>query len=333
MQTRIWKTDNIRPAQKTLKKAALLLKQGQVVAFPTETVYGLGALALNKEAVNGIFKAKNRPPDNPLIVHISHIGQINDIAFAGEIVFLLAKHFWPGPLTLVLPKKENVPANVTAGLNTVALRMPANNLALKLINEVGSPLAAPSANASGRPSPTYAHHVFADLNGKIPLILDGGAVNIGLESTVLNLSSPMPQILRPGRITPEDLYPLLGEVKTVIGDACRPPSPGMKYTHYSPEAKVILSPAENLNFCLEKYGKHSTLTICWEESAALLPKDAARLIIGKKGDCEAYARNLFAFLRRGDELGAEYIIAEESDEKGLGAAIMNRLRKAAGEPA
>lgn len=330
METLIYKVDINNPEQKNIEKAADLLKDGQVVAFPTETVYGLGAVATNTQAVSKIFQAKGRPGDNPLIVHIENISEIENIAYFDDRVPALAEAFWPGPLTIVLPKKDSIPPSVTANLDTVAIRMPANAIALSLIKAVGAPIAAPSANTSSKPSPTKAKHVFDDLNEKIPLILDGGSVDIGLESTVLDLTKDTPRILRPGKITAEDLRPILGEVLFAhMEEPEKPASPGMKYAHYAPEGQVILCSSKDIVKLWHENMHYAPFVICWEESAADLPAEANAIILGKAGDLESYAKNIFMALRLCDTYNAVCILIEEVPEVGLGLAIMNRLKKAA----
>lgn len=329
METIVYQLDALNPDQACLDQAAALLKEGQVVAFPTETVYGLGAVATNAEAVAKIFQAKGRPADNPLIVHIAQIQELEEIAYADQRAYQVAEAFWPGPLTLILPKKDVIPEAVTAGLSTVAVRMPAHPIAQALIKATGAPIAAPSANISGKPSPTQAQHVLDDLAGKIPLLLDGGTVEIGLESTVLDLCSVIPQILRPGKITAQELTPLLGRVLQAPSQAPLQPScPGMKYAHYAPQGQIILSQTGQLSQAWQKYRQENPCVICWEESSQLLPEEANLIILGHRGDYTAYAKNLFTALRLCDTCQASYIIIEEVAEEGLGVAIMNRLRKA-----
>ncbi len=330
MMTRILTPDEIN-------EAARLLAEGGVVAFPTETVYGLGANALDLRAVEAIFKAKGRPQDNPLIVHIGEKHQVE--AFAREIppqARLLMNRFWPGPLTLVLKKTEQIPTVVTAGLDTVAIRVPDHPIALALLQHTEFPLAAPSANLSGRPSPTRAEHVYADLKGKIPAILDGGETGWGVESTVLDCTTWPFRLLRPGGITLEDLRLLVpvyygepqGEEQEV------PRSPGMKYRHYAPEAKVFLitgggSRAKILELS-EPYIQRGegVGVMTWDERAHLYPALTV-LPMGPTGDLDALAHNLYHLLREADVLKLRILFIEGVSEDNLGLAIMNRLRKAA----
>jgi len=246
INTRVVKVDPENIDYNIIKKAAEIINRGGLVVFPTETVYGIGADALNDEAVDKIFKAKGRPQDNPLIVHIADFNQLYDLALeVPEKAELLAERFWPGPLTMILYKKEILSDKITAGLNTAAIRLPVNEIALALIKESNKPIAAPSANTSGRPSPTEASHVIEDLMGKVDMIIDGGSTYIGLESTVVDMTGSVPMILRPGGVTAEDIRSVLGECEydpAIIksDEAIIPKSPGQKYRHYSPKAKVIL---------------------------------------------------------------------------------------------
>ena len=234
-------------SKQDIETAGKLLKDGELVAIPTETVYGLAADALNGEAVANIFKAKGRPMDNPLIVHIADLSQVDDlVAFVPPVLEDLAKAFWPGPLTVILEKSDLIPDEVSAGLDTVAIRMPSHPVARAIIKAAGTPLAAPSANTSGMPSPTTAAHVLHDMDGKISAVVDGGPCEVGVESTVLTLCTRVPRILRPGRVTPEDLFDVLGDVDVddaVLGQLAEgavAASPGMKYKHYSPKAEVYI---------------------------------------------------------------------------------------------
>jgi L-threonylcarbamoyladenylate synthase len=307
MKTKIIFLSIKKPEPEKIKAAAEILKSGELVAFPTETVYGIGAV-LKPDAVKKIFLAKGRPNDNPLIVHISNKKQLAELADeVPEIAEKLAEKFWPGPLTIVL-KNKSAPKEVTAGLESVALRMPKNKIALALINAAG-PLAAPSANISGKPSPTKAEHVFDDFNNKIPLILDGGETDIGLESTVVSLVRE-PVLLRPGKITKEQIEEVIGPVR-VLHKSKKPLSPGMSYKHYSPDAKIILFSRDELEKLKEKYADKKTEVIFHE-------------------NVEDSAKNLFSKFREADKKGAEIIFAEKVEEKGFGMALMNRLKKAAG---
>ncbi|HIU09951.1 MAG TPA: threonylcarbamoyl-AMP synthase [Candidatus Avidehalobacter gallistercoris] len=319
-------------------RAAALLRAGELVAFPTETVYGLGANALDPAAVTKIYQAKGRPSDNPLIVHIANETMAEDLAEIPPLAKELMAAFWPGPLTLVLPAKPCLPRVTTGGLSTVGLRMPAHSAAIRLIEAAGLPIAAPSANLSGRPSPTSAGHVLHDMRGKIPLIIDGGEAAAGLESTVLDLTSAVPAILRPGVITAADLVEfipgLTEETRLPHGGVAR--APGMKYRHYAPKARVVLCDQTDI---------YPTYKAAWRQFAAQgnsHPKIAVLATLnGLTGLAEAencfllgenlpqVAQNLFTALRWTDEINADLVLAERFPETGLGIAIMNRLNKAA----
>lgn len=329
-------------ADKAIKTAAKILRQGGLVAFPTETVYGLGADALNEKAVAGIFRAKGRPADNPLIVHIASAEMIDDLAVnVPEEARLLARHFWPGPLTLVLESGGKVPPVTTGGLGSVALRVPRHPVALALLRESGLPVAAPSANLSGRPSPTTARHVLDDLAGRIDAVLDGGPCDVGLESTVLDIRGGNPVILRPGGVTPADISALLGKDCPVAawhpGSSEPPLSPGQKYVHYAPRAPLFLVVGEKERVCAKilelvkrhhQQGEKVGLLLSSGHPAAALAEQVE--ILGKEGDPEAAAAALYDALRRFDRTSVDVIVAEGYEEKGLGLALMDRLRKAAG---
>lgn len=311
-----------------LLKAKDYLTDNNIVAFPTETVYGLGANGLSEEAVAKIFEAKGRPQDNPLILHISSLEMLKDLAICNDDVFKLAKKFWPGPLTLVLPKKENVPLAVTAGLETVAIRMPSHPIALKLIELCNFPLAAPSANRSGRPSPTSARMVYHDLRTLIPLILDGGACDIGLESTVLDLSSPTPKILRPGQISPQQIQPFLANLADYQGlpKSKRPSAPGMKYKHYKPNVKIIL--LKDLNKIEDLLTKEDSLKPAFIGLNNPKSKNDSlkKLIFQNPGDL---AKNLYSLFFKLEQSLFDLIIIEDIQDKEIGLALMNRILKAA----
>jgi len=323
--------------------AARIIKNGGVVAFPTETVYGLGADALNEAAVRSIFKAKGRPSDNPLIVHVQGIAEAARLAELTPLARALVEKFWPGPFTAVLKKTPAIPYIVTAGLDTVAVRMPDNRYALELIRRSGCPIAAPSANLSGSPSPTEARHVYEDLKGRIPLILDGGKAEVGLESTVCDLTGEVPVILRPGGVTYEMLREAAGPVRLSSGLSGQyakmdtPPSPGMKYAHYAPKAQVIVVHAPDCGIFAgslapmlrqENQDGIKTVLLCTIESAAFLG-DTEKIVLGSVKDMRTVARNLFAALRRADEMGADRVYFEALPETGMGLAVMNRIKKAA----
>ncbi len=318
-----------------LTEAAECLKGGGLVAFPTETVYGLGANALNSQAVENIFRAKGRPQDNPLIIHIANremlYSLVKTVPAAAE---KLMDAFWPGPLTIIFEKSDAVPLQVTAGLSTVAIRMPSHPAALYLIEKSGVPVAAPSANLSGSPSTTRASHVIRDLTGRVDYIIDGGACRVGLESTVLDLTGDIPQILRPGGVSLEELRAVLGEVayEPALKDSSKTPkSPGMKYRHYAPKAVLYLLEQgceEKLCEALKKCRAEGKKTGVLRHSSH--PYDADFVI-----DCgttaEAYAGVLFDALRSMDDYGADIIFAElPKDEGGIVPALMNRMLKASG---
>lgn len=320
-------------------RAGELIRTGDLVAFPTETVYGLGGNALDAAAAAKIYQVKGRPSDNPLIVHIAEEAAAEDLAEVSDLARKLMAAFWPGPLTLVLPAKDILPKETTGGLDTVGLRMPAHSAALRLIKAAGVPIAAPSANLSGRPSPTSADHVYHDLNGKIPLIIDGGEAAAGLESTVLDLSSAVPAILRPGVITAADLAEFIPglseETRLASGEVAR--APGMKYRHYAPQAQVLLcQPSELYETYLAEYQRLLESGIAEPKIAVLATMDGLCglaqaencFLLGEKP--EHAAQNLFAALRWTDEIGADLVIAQAFAEKGVGIALMNRLKKAAG---
>lgn len=329
--------------EEKLKAAGNILKQGGLVAFPTETVYGLGGDALNKESSHKIYAAKGRPSDNPLIVHICTFEDIYSIAReVPKEAELIAKAFWPGPLTMILPKADKVPLETTGGLDTVAVRMPSHPVARKLIAYAGGYVAAPSANTSGKPSPTVAKYVIEDMAGKIDAIIDGGEVGIGLESTIIDLTVTPPQVLRPGYITWEKLAAVLGEVDTDVtimsadsGQA--PKAPGMKYRHYAPKGDLTIvqgatehvvayinQQTENDRSVGEKVG-----VIATEETKQQYLADVVKSV-GSRRDEESIARHLYTILREFDDEGVTRIYSEGFDADGFGQAIMNRLLKAAG---
>ena len=324
-------------------KAAEIIKTGGLVAFPTETVYGLGANGLDENAVPKIYEAKGRPSDNPLILHISEFDEIENIVKEiPDVAFVLADEFWPGPLTMVFKKSDIVPYRTTGGLESVAVRMPSNKIARELIKTAGVPVAAPSANSSGRPSPTKADHVLRDLDGKIDMVIDGGTVDIGLESTIVDVTGEVPVILRPGFITEEMLSEAIGRVKT--DDAVKnlspdkdlkPKAPGMKYRHYAPQGKMTIykgKPEKVVKIINEETAKSEgkkTAVLATDETKRYYKADIV-ISLGNREDCESIAHNLFDALRSFDDMGAEIIFSEGFDESRLGFAIMNRLHKSAG---
>lgn len=333
MDTKIFKA-----TEKEIEKAGKIIKCGGLVAFPTETVYGLGASALSSDAAEKIYAAKGRPSDNPLIVHICEKSQICDIAesIPHEAQIVIDK-FMPGPVTVILRKKEIIPDTVTGGLDTVAVRFPKNEIAVSLIKSAGVPVAAPSANLSGKPSPTKAKHVMADMTGRIDAVIDGGDCTVGVESTIIDFTSQKPVILRPGGVTAEELRDAGVDVeidrnilKSVSPDE-KPKCPGMKYKHYSPDAEVIVIEGE-------KDAVRQKIKSMLEEMngriAGVLTMYGAEydnaVILSAGGSNKEYAKNLFSALREFDELGVEVVLAEFCESDGYGLAVKNRLYKSAG---
>ena len=331
-----------RPEIDKIRIAADVIRTGGLVAFPTETVYGLGADALNTEAVASIFRAKNRPVDNPIIVHVADKEEVykltKDIPVIAEE---LMDFFWPGPLTLILKKSEIVPYVTTGGLETVALRMPDHRVPLALIAESGVPIAAPSANPAGKPSPTNAKHVIEDLGAKVDMILDGGPTMIGVESTVLDLTASKPKILRPGGITAEELVDILGtieihpfRIKMEIGV---PFSPGMKHKHYAPNSDMIVVEGDDFGIIVRKVQeladehmrKGKKVGIMATSESPAYDADIVK-IAGSRADPRTIARNLFEILRGFDDQRVDIILVEGVETKGIGLAIMDRLERAAG---
>lgn len=342
MRTVYYKVDPVKPDRGVLEAAAQLLRQGGLVAFPTETVYGLGANGLDARAVAGIFRAKGRPADNPLILHIAAPGQLDQLAVAVPAsARALIERYWPGPLSVVVQRQPHVPAAVTGGLDTVAVRLPDSLIARELIRLAGVPVAAPSANTSGRPSPTTAQAVASDLAGRIDAIIDAGPCAIGVESTVVDCTTPVPTLLRPGGITYEMLLAVLGAVEidpALAGSPAVPRSPGMKYTHYAPAAPLFLieTGPESTAGLLQREvtralaaGK-SVGAIVSAETAPLLPAPVITAVYGPQGGADIIAANLYNALRSFDEQAVDVIYAEGITEQGLGLAVMNRLRKASG---
>ncbi|MCX8194883.1 MAG: L-threonylcarbamoyladenylate synthase [Candidatus Micrarchaeota archaeon] len=340
MKTRVLKASGKSTPSRAISEAASVIKKGGLVAFPTETVYGLGANALNPKAVRRIFRAKKRPMDNPLIVHISSRKWLRHLAKeVPPMAQALAKRFWPGPLTMVLKKSAAVPAEVSGGLDSVAIRMPASRVALRLIKKAGVPIAAPSANIAGRPSPTCAKHVLRDLGGSIEAVIDGGSTKIGVESTVLDLTSNPPLVLRAGGITVEELEGVLGRVRlhpAVFGkipakEAAK--SPGMKYRHYAPRAKLVLVEGtgkklqERLQKIADGYLKRGYKVGIIVAGGKANYKASVVKRLGKTA--KEAAKNLFRLLREFDEEKVDIIVAEPVCRKGLGLAVASRMKKAA----
>ena len=331
--TQIILIDPAMPDHIAIQEAATLIRSGQLVAFPTETVYGLGGDGLNPDSLRRIYAVKGRPPDNPLILHIASPDQLSSVAaVVPDIAYTLMRTFWPGPLTLVFPKTPQVPDLATGGLSTVAVRMPDHPVALALLQQAGTPLAGPSANRSGHPSPTTAQHVLDDLNGSIPLILDAGPSVIGVESTVLDITCSPPLILRPGGTTREALEAVIGCLQGVAGLVQRQRSPGTRYRHYSPKARVLLlegAQKETLQARVAEALQHHERLGCllYRLAAEDVPANIKVTRIG--GSVTDYAQRLFSAIRALDGLGLDVIIVEGVPEQGLGVAVMDRLRRAA----
>lgn len=345
MDTIVKKVNDKDITMDCLKEAAKILRDDGLVAFPTETVYGLGGNALDSEASRKIYAAKGRPSDNPLIVHIAEIESLMELASeVPKTAYLLAEKFWPGPLTMILKKSDRVPLSTTGGLNTVAVRMPNNNIALELIRQSGVYIAAPSANTSGRPSPTKAEHVIEDLDGKIDMIIDGGSVGIGLESTIIDLTDEVPIILRPGYITKDMLEKVIGKVEIdqsilqrSVNPDLKPKAPGMKYKHYAPKGDLtivegdtdkVVNLINELTFRKIEQGFHVGI-IATDETKDNYKCGIVK-VIGSRYDDEQIARGLYAILREFDEIDVDTIYSESFAGSNLGQAIMNRLLKAAG---
>ena len=327
----------LAPDGEALQLAARLFQEGELVAFPTETVYGLGANALDAEAVLRIFQAKGRPADNPLIVHIWSEDQLGPLCEVTEAARRLMAAYWPGPLTLLLPKKAAVPDTVTAGLTSVGIRMPSHPVAREMLRICALPIAAPSANLSTRPSPTTAAHVYEDMNGRIPLILDGGACEVGVESTVLDMTGDIPTVLRPGAITPEMIAKVAGDAR-VADSVMRPlregeaaPSPGMKHKHYAPRGRLTILKGKREDVVREiirRYDESENAVIL--ASTGNLPAYGDRRVMDMGPDLSAAAHSLFALLRQADDEGVARLYAEAVSDDGVGLAVMNRMARAAG---
>jgi len=344
LNTEILKINADNIDQEKIEFAARILRNGGTVAFPTETVYGLGANALDEVAVRKIFHAKGRPADNPLIVHISDMKQLDRLVREiPDNAIKLAERFWPGPLTLIFKKSEIIPDVISAGLETVGIRFPSHPIAQELIHASHVPIAAPSANVSGKPSPTIAQHVIDDLMGKVDVIIDGGSVKVGVESTVLDITGGIPVLLRPGGVTVEELKSAVGEVMIdpvvldKVTDHVIPRAPGMKYTHYSPKAQVIVVEGEDekviqkINMLTEQSKKAGLKVgvMAMDHTLHCYHADCI-LSVGNKELPSTIAANLFYTLREFDRAGVDIIYAQSVSEKGIGLAIRNRLNKAAG---
>lgn len=345
-QTKYWSVDNIVDGLEDypqVQEAARLLQCNELIAFPTETVYGLGGNGLEDKTVEKIYTAKGRPSDNPLILHIANRAQLGELVSEvpplGEV---LMEAFWPGPLTLVFPKKPGVAMRASAGLDTVAIRMPDHPLALALIRAARLPIAAPSANVSGRPSPTTAQHVLEDLDGRIAGILDGGPTGIGVESTVVDITGDVPMILRPGGITAEQIAEIIGEVAIdpgILNEETAPKSPGMKYRHYAPQGQMwlvrgdtIAEMTKGIRNAARKAAEEGKKVgiLATEETFREYDEEYTVVTCGERRDLISVARRLYDVLRQFDQASVDVIFAETFPEGGVGTAIMNRLTKAAG---
>ncbi len=335
MKTRIFHPEKENNA---IEEAAAILRRGGLLGIPTETVYGLGADGLNEDAVRRIFEAKGRPQDNPLIIHVPEVGWLERYCEeVPEAAYRLAEKFWPGPLTMILRRKDIVPLRTTGGLETVGVRCPDHSLTRDIIRAAGVPVAAPSGNTSGRPSPTTAEHMIEDMDGKIDGIVDGGPCSVGVESTIIDLTVSPPQLLRPGGLPLEDLRQVLGEitvdkaVTSKMKEGEHPRAPGMKYRHYAPKAPVTVvigSPERSAAWILGTLGKKAGV-ICFNEFAPLFEGHLVHCL-GASADKAAQARHVFDALRTFDDTDVEEIYAQCPDESGLGLAVSNRLKKAAG---
>lgn len=343
MNTKIVKIDPAHPRMEDIREAGRIIREGGLVAFPTETVYGLGGNALDVTASQRIYAAKGRPSDNPLIVHIADIASLLPLVTEiPEAARKLASACWPGPLTMIFHKSSIVPLETTGGLDSVAVRFPSHPIACALIREGGGYVAAPSANTSGRPSPTMAEHVIEDLKGKIEMIVDGGSVGIGLESTIVDFTENIPTILRPGYINEQMLRDILGEVrmdKGLLAENSRihPKAPGMKYRHYAPKGSLLIveGQTDRVAAKIEEMAREKTAAgytvgiIGTDESVGRYSSGIIKSI-GTRSDEESIGRHLYSVLREFDDCGAAYIFSESFDTPKMGQAIMNRLLKAAG---
>lgn len=344
MKTKLYQIDINNISQIEMREAGDLIAAGELVAFPTETVYGLGGDALHPEAAKKIYEAKGRPSDNPLIIHIADFSDLERVAKeVPEDAKKLADAFWPGPLTMIVWKKDEVPYATTGGLDTVAVRMPDHPIALDLIRKSGKLIAAPSANTSGRPSPTEAGHVMGDLEGRIAMVLDGGPVGIGIESTIIDLTEDAPMVLRPGYITPEMLSEVLGKEVVMdpgiiaADDTTKPKAPGMKYKHYAPmgdmvivdgEKEAVIKKINELTAQAHSQGK-TVAVIATEETKGAYQADIV-LSMGARDDEDSIAKHMYKILRDCDKLEVQEIYSESFQTPRIGQAIMNRLLKAAG---
>lgn len=344
METKLVKIENIKDAKKDIEEAAKLIREGEVVAFPTETVYGLGGNGLLPDSVHKIYAAKGRPSDNPLILHVCDMKMVESLVKdIPEYAKKAMEHFWPGPMTVILPKADQVPDCVTGGLDTVAIRMPDHPVALELIRRSQVPIAAPSANTSGRPSPTKAEHVMEDLSGKIPMILDGGAVLVGVESTIIDFTGEVPVILRPGWITKETMEDFLGcevlmNTSLKASDHGVPRAPGMKYKHYAPKAQMILVLGDDqkkvVNYinqlAQEERSKGKKIGVIASDETKTSYQADEVVSVGARAHLETVTAHLYDVLREFDHKDVDMIYSEGFEGEPLSEAIMNRMVKAAG---
>ena len=320
-----------------LDKAASIILNGGLVVFPTETVYGLGGNGLDASSAQKIYAAKGRPSDNPLIIHVKEPEDAENYCYTNEYYYKLAHAFMPGPLTVILPKKDSVPYMVTGGLDTVAVRCPSHPVARALIGKAGVPIAAPSANISGRPSPTCAQFVIEDMNGRVDMIIDGGDCDIGLESTIIKLEGGKATLLRPGAITYDALtcvcesVEIAPAVSHALAENEKPLSPGMKYRHYAPNSPLVLIDGEDgarLDFLRQAQKNENCAILCYDEELALLSNKNV-LSIGKRNDLEHHAKVIFSTLRNADKLGVDVIYGHLPVREGIGLALYNRMIRAA----
>lgn len=337
MQTQIFNIDEKNIDENAVKTCATILNNGGLVAFPTETVYGLGAIATDENAAKKIYAAKGRPSDNPLIIHIKEPCDAELYAYTSPLYYKLAEAFMPGPLTVIMPKRDIIPSAVTGGLDTVALRCPSHPIAKALIDAANVAVAAPSANLSGSPSPTTGEHVIADLDGKIDAIINGGSAEIGLESTIVKIDGESLSLLRPGAITYDALICVCEDVKiaAAVTEALkeneRPLSPGMKYRHYAPKAELILLDGDIndvTEFLINATQTQNCAVLAYTEEILLLQGDK-HIDVGNREDLETQAKRLFSALREADKLNVDRIYAHLPCKDGLGLALYNRMIRAA----
>lgn len=339
MKAQLYQIHDTAACAAIIEKAAAVLRQGGLVVFPTETVYGLGGNATDPKAAKAIYSAKGRPSDNPLIIHVADPADAEPYAVTCDAYYRLARHFMPGPLTVILPKKETIPLSVTGGLDSVAVRCPSHPVARALIRAAGVPIAAPSANRSGRPSPTCAAHATEDLGDRVDMILDGGECEIGLESTIVKLENDRGVLLRPGAVTPDDLRAVLGHleiapaVTAALAEGERVLSPGMKYRHYAPAAPLTLLEGEDAAvraFFIEKATEDGVGILCFDEEIPQMPAGASLFPVGARADLATQAHRLFAALREADATThITCLYAHLPPMEGLGLALYNRAIRAA----